>query len=62
MAVIAQCGGLMLGDTLENVGGQVTIKPMANQAASEETTSPTVAEFNALLAKLKAAGFMEADA
>lgn len=62
MSVIAQCGGLMLGDTLDNVGGQVTIKPMANQAASEETTSPTVAEFNALLAKLKAAGFMEADA
>lgn len=51
----------MLGDMLDNVGGQVVIKPMANQAASEETTSPTVAEFNALLAKLKAAGFMVAD-
>lgn len=61
MAVVAQCGGLMLGDTLDNVGGRVSIKPMANQAASEETTSPTVAEFNALLAKLKAAGFMVAD-
>ena len=46
---------------LDNVGGQVVIKPMANQAASEEATSPTVAEFNALLTKLKAAGFMVAD-
>ena len=33
-----------------------------NQAASEEASTPTVAEFNALLAKLKAAGLMEADA
>ena len=61
MAKIAQCGGLMLGDMLDNVGGRVVIKPMANQAASEEATSPTVAEFNALLTKLKAAGFMVAD-
>ena len=51
----------MLGDMLDNVGGQVVIKPMANQAASVETTNPTVEEFNALLAKLKAAGFMVAD-
>ena len=29
MAKIAQCGGLMLGDMLDNVGGQVVIKPMA---------------------------------
>jgi len=36
-------------------------KVAANQAASTEATSPTVAEFNALLAKLKAAGLMVAD-
>lgn len=34
----------------------------ANQANSEEDTNPTVAEFNALLAKLKTAGLMAADA
>ena len=34
----------------------------ANQAESVETTNPTVAEFNALLAKLKDAGLMAADA
>lgn len=61
MSKIAQCGGVMLGNALDNVGGQVVIKPMANQAASVETTNPTVEEFNALLAKLKAAGFMVAD-
>lgn len=33
----------------------------ANQAASMETTYPTVTEFNTLLASLKAAGLMEAD-
>lgn len=33
----------------------------ANQAASVETTYPTVTEFNTLLASLKAAGLMEAD-
>lgn len=33
-----------------------------NQADSEEDSTPTVTEFNALLAKLKAAGLMEADA
>jgi hypothetical protein len=36
--------------------------PAANQAASVEVTNPTVAEFNALLAKLKAAGLMVDDA
>ena len=40
----------------------VEIKPAANQAASVETTTPTVAEFNALLTKLKASGLMVADA
>lgn len=40
----------------------VELKPAANQADSEEATSPTVAEFNALLAKLKAAGLMVDDA
>ncbi len=33
----------------------------ANQAESKEAVSPTVAEFNALLAKLKAAGLMVDD-
>lgn len=33
----------------------------ANQAASVETTYPTVTEFNTLLASLKTAGLMEAD-
>ena len=33
----------------------------ANQVASTEETYPTVTEFNALLAKLKAAGLMVAD-
>lgn len=37
-------------------------KVAANQAASVEETSPTVAEFNALLAALKAADLMAADA
>lgn len=37
-------------------------KTAANQAASVEAASPTVAEFNALLTKLKAAGLMVADA
>jgi hypothetical protein len=34
----------------------------ANQTASVEASTPTVTEFNALLAKLKAAGLMAADA
>ena len=37
-------------------------KTATNQAASVEAVSPTVAEFNALLTKLKAAGLMAADA
>lgn len=41
--------------------GAVEVKPAANQAASVEATSPTTAEFNALLTKLKAAGLMVAD-
>jgi hypothetical protein len=44
--------------TAEAVGG---VKLAANQADSTESTSPTVAEFNSLLAKLKAAGIMAAD-
>jgi hypothetical protein len=44
--------------TAEAIGG---VKLAANQADSTELTSPTVAEFNALLAKLKAAGIMAAD-
>ena len=61
MAKIAQCGGVMLGNALDNVNGEISVKPMANQAASVAADSPTTAEFNALLAKLKAAGFMIAD-
>ena len=41
---------------------EVDAKVAANQAASVAVTSPTVAEFNALLVKLKAAGLMAADA
>ena len=37
-----------------------TVKQSAFQADSVEVTSPTVAEFNALLAKLIAAGIMAA--
>ena len=52
------------------IGGILEIKedaillgfPQAeNQAASTETTNPTVAEFNALINKLKAAGLMLSD-
>jgi len=35
--------------------------PAANQVASVEATTPTVAEFNSLIAKLKTAGLMVAD-
>jgi hypothetical protein len=42
--------------------GSIVPTPAANQAASTQETSPTVAEFNALLSKLKAAGLMVADA
>lgn len=38
------------------------LKVAANQAESVEAVTPTVAEFNALLTKLKAAGLMVADA
>jgi len=44
------------------VDGKLTATIAANQAASTETTNPTVAEFNTLLAALKAAGLMAADA
>jgi len=39
----------------------IDAKVAANQAASVEVSYPTVAEFNALLTKLKAAGLMVAD-
>ena len=61
MAVKAQCGGVMLGETMQNLNGAIEVKPMANQAASTAEDSPTTAEFNALLTKLKAAGLMIAD-
>lgn len=44
--------------TAEAIGG---VKLAANVAASTESTSPTTAEFNAVLAALKAAGIMVAD-
>lgn len=44
--------------TDEVLGG---VKLAANVAASTESTSPTTAEFNAVLTALKAAGIMEAD-
>lgn len=57
--------GKALKDTADalalTVGGKLTATAAANQADSTETTSPTVAEFNALLAKLKAAGIMVDD-
>ncbi|HAN20421.1 MAG: hypothetical protein A2Y15_08695 [Clostridiales bacterium GWF2_36_10] len=55
------------GELIIEAGGKVKFEdvefaPAANQAASVEATTPTVAEFNALLVKLKAAGIMVADA
>jgi hypothetical protein len=49
--------------TLPNATASVKggVNAAANQADSTESTSPTVTEFNALLAKLKAAGIMLAD-
>jgi hypothetical protein len=44
--------------TEDEIGG---VKVAANQAESTEAASPTVAEFNALLAALKAAGIMAPD-
>lgn len=52
-------GTLEVSGTITNGEGALLI---ANQTDSVETTNPTVAEFNALLAKLKAAGLMVADA
>lgn len=43
-------------------GKALAARVAANQAASVEAATPTVAEFNALLLKLKAAGLMAADA
>lgn len=49
-------------DTLAmTVSDKLTATAAANQADSTEETSPTVAEFNALLAALKASGLMVAD-
>jgi coenzyme F420-reducing hydrogenase beta subunit len=42
-------------------GKVLAARVAANQAESVEATTPTVTEFNALLAKLKAAGLMVAD-
>lgn len=49
-----------LAEKLEDLqGGSVTIPKMATQSNSTATDIPTlVADFNALLAKLKSAGFM----
>ena len=51
-------GKLTISGTILNGSGA---KLIANQAASTEATSPTTAEFNALLTKLKASGLMVAD-
>lgn len=53
----------VIGGTLEIENGATLsgFPKAANQAASTQTTSPTVAEFNALLTKLKAAGLMVVD-
>ena len=51
-------GTLAVSGTIVNGSGA---KLIANQAASTEATSPTTAEFNALLTKLKASGLMVAD-
>lgn len=44
-----------------SIAGLLEAVPAANQVSSEEVTNPTVAEFNALLDKLKAAGLMVED-
>lgn len=76
MTAKAQCGGILtgkglvttdgvlevaVGGAIEFVGDNLALAPMANQAQSVASTNPTVAEFNALLTKLKTAGFMVAD-
>ena len=43
-------------------GKTLAARVAANQAASVQSSTPTVTEFNALLTKLKAAGLMAADA
>jgi len=45
-----------------SIAGLLEAVPAANQLASAELVTPTVAEFNALLSKLKIAGLMVADA
>ena len=54
--------GKLLKDAVDVVDAKVTAKVAANQIASTEATSPTVAEFNALLSALKTAGLMVTDA
>ena len=59
-------GGIKVGDGLsidaDGVLSADGITPAENQAASEATSVELLlADFNALLAKLKAAGFMAAD-
>ena len=57
--------GKALKDTADalaiTVNGKLTATASANQADSTEATSPTTAEFNALLAKLKASGLMASE-
>lgn len=59
-------GGIKVGSGLSINGGVLSVDeqvtPAANQADSEATTIANLKEdFNALLAKLKTAGLMEAD-
>lgn len=52
----------VVGDGLEiGEDNEIKVTAAANVAASTQETSPTVAEFNALLAALKAAKLMEPD-
>lgn len=65
-ATASTLGGVKVGDTLAISDGVLNVKaPLTaadNQAASTATTvAGLVTDFNALLAKLKAAGLMEAD-
>ena len=66
-ATASTLGGVKVGDGLTvEADGTLSadgITPAANQADSEATTIAALKEdFNALLAKLKTAGMMEADA
>lgn len=63
-SALSAAQGKVLKDAQDALDVRVTAEEArvaANQSASTEATNPTVAEFNALLASLKAAGLMAAD-